>query len=476
MSAQNTSTSGKNPMAIALIIGVIGAAIGIFGVYQGYSEGESRNLFSWLIGLAFWMSIAIGMLFMILLFHIFKASWPIIIRRQLEHGMMAFPVLAILFLPLIFIAHSNEDMPSHDHSGHVYQDHAHPPAPADNDKHDGAHGDKADAGEHGDAHDNHGHGAVAKKSGLIWKWMALDGTEHHDVLLHAKEAYLNRGAFTLRFFLYFLVFAGLGLFFRHASMSQDKDADPKWTHLSIKAACAGIVAVALSTTFAAIDWYKAVEHHWFSTMYGVWYFAASMRAALATTVIVCFLLATRSNLRGLFNQAHRYDLGVLMFAFTIFWAYISLSQFFLIYNADIPEETFWYNIRQFDPANPDVKNSWYPIGMCLIFCNFLFPFFYLLSYRSKIVTKRLLFIAGWILFWQIADIYYNILPGIEPDDNPLEGAFDYTVRQFSVTGFDVASIIGIGGLCAAAFLWSRTRSEPIPIHDPRILDAIHHHE
>ena len=115
--------------------------------------------------------------------------------------------------------------------------------------------------------------------------------------------------------------------------------------------------MALATTFAAIDWYKAIEHHWFSTMYGVWYFAASMRAALATTVIVCFILATRGNLKGFFNQAHRYDLGVLMFAFTIFWAYISFSQFFLIYNADIPEETFWYNIRQFDPANPDIKNS-----------------------------------------------------------------------------------------------------------------------
>ncbi len=475
MSEQSTSSGSKSPISIALIIGVVGAAVGLFGVYQGYSDGESRNLFSWLMGLAFWMSIAIGMLFMILLFHIFKASWPIIIRRQLEHGMVAFPVLAVLFLPLIFIAHSNEDMPTDGHHVHHEESSSYPDVEHSK---DGAHGDSAEAGKHGDAnaHDDHGHGSIAKKSGLLWKWMALDGTDHHDILLTKKEAYLNKGAFTVRFFLYFAVFCGLGFFFRYASISQDKDGSARWTHLSIKVACGGIVAMALATTFAAIDWYKAIEHHWFSTMYGVWYFAASMRAALATTVIVCFILATRGNLKGFFNQAHRYDLGVLMFAFTIFWAYISFSQFFLIYNADIPEETFWYNIRQFDPANPDIKNSWYPIGMCLIFCNFLFPFFYLLFYRSKIVTKRILFIAGWILFWQIADIYYNILPGIEPDDNALEGAFDYTVRQFSVTGFDVASFIGIGGLCAAAFLWSRTRSEPIPIHDPRILDAIHHHE
>ena len=504
MSVQPTSSTSKKPIFIALVIGIFGSLIGIIGVAQGYSEGESRNLFSWLLALAYWLSIAIGMLFMILIFHIFKASWPIIIRRQLEHGMAAFPVLAILFLPLIFIAHSNEDMPPTDHHHIDHHEEFHKNHKS-GDHSKGEHGDKADSGIHGEAnnvsssgtgdhlahtnhkknddhghedhgHDDHGHGGVEKKSGLVWKWMALDGTEHHDVLLLAKEAYLNKAAFTFRFFAYFIVFCGLGLFFRYTSFAQDNDGNPKWTHISLKVACVGIVAMALATTFAAIDWYKAIEHHWFSTMYGVWYFAASMRAALATTVIILFIFSARGNLKGLFNQAHRYELGVLMFAFTIFWTYISFSQFFLIYNADIPEETFWYNIRQFDPANPDVKNSWYTIGMCLVFCNFLFPFFYLLFYRSKIVIKRILFIAVWILFWQIADIYYNILPGIEPDDNPLEGAFDYTVRQFSVTGYDVASFIGIGGFCAAAFLWSRTRSEPIPIHDPRILDAIHHHE
>ena len=285
------------------------------------------------MGLAFWMSIAIGMLFMILLFHIFKASWPIIIRRQLEHGMVAFPcwqyfsyhlyssptLMRICLAMVIMLTMKNpSSYPDVEHSK------------------DGAHGDSAEAGKHGDAnaHDDHGHGSIAKKSGLLWKWMALDGTDHHDILLTKKEAYLNKGAFTVRFFLYFAVFCGLGFFFRYASISQDKDGSAKWTHLSIKVACGGIVAMALATTFAAIDWYKAIEHHWFSTMYGVWYFAASMRAALATTVILCFILATRGNLKGFFNQAHRYDLGVLMFAFTIFWAYI-LFTIFLIYNADI---------------------------------------------------------------------------------------------------------------------------------------------
>jgi hypothetical protein len=323
MSETASGTGGKqNLFSIALIIGLAGVALALFGVWDDYSNGSSRKLFSWIIGLAFWMSVAIGMLFMILLFHIFKATWPIVIRRQLEHCMTAFPVLALLFLPLIFIANSNEDMPT----AHAGVPSVHDEAASGN---DGSHGATADTGVKGDAHhENDGHGPIQKKRGLLWKWMALDGEPHHDVLLKKKEAYLNRGMFTLRFVIYFVVFCGLGLYFRHASFSQDKDGDAKWTHRSIKLACVGIITMALSTTFAAIDWFKAIEHHWFSTMYGVWYFAASMRAALAMTVIICFFLATRGNLKGLHNQAHRYDLGVLMFAFTIFWAYITLSQFF----------------------------------------------------------------------------------------------------------------------------------------------------
>ena len=471
-SQQSTGGVKQDPFKISLIIGIIGVVIAGFGVYSGYNHSEVRPLFSWLIGLGFWMSVCIGMLFLIILSHIFKAQWSIILRRQMEHCMVAFPVLAILFLPLIYIAHSDAPMKDgHEHTSIQEQ--------IDTGKHDddkGAHGDAGAKGEHAEEHDDHGHGGIKRKSGMLWKWMALDGTDHHDVLLSAKEAYLNRKGFTIRFILYFVVFCGLGLLFRKFSTNQDRDGDIKWTHLSLKLAAFGAIATALSTTFAAIDWFKAIEHHWFSTMYGVWYFACSMRLGLAFTVVICFILSTRGELKGIYRQAHRYDLGCLMLAFTIFWAYISLSQFFLIYNANIPEETFWYNIRQFNPANPDQINSWYPIGMCLIFCNFFFPFFFLLFYYSKVTHKKILFIACWIIFWQLVDIFYNLLPGIEPDNDPTVGAFDYTVRPFSVTGYDVAAVIGIGALCVAAYLWSRARTEVIPVRDPRILLSINHHE
>jgi hypothetical protein len=473
-SAPSNSGQGKSPMSIALIIGFLGVAVGGFGVFQGYNAGEARNLFSWLIGLGFWMSVCIGMLFLILLFHIFKAQWSVVIRRQMEHCMVAFPVLFALFLPLILITRSDDPMPNgHHHTSIQHQVDQHiGAAPAGDSQ--GAHGASGAEGEH--APHAHGVEKVELKRGLLWKWMALDGTDHHDVLLLAKQAFLNRGAFNLRFFLYFAVFCGLGLFLRYASTSQDKDGDPNWTHLSLKVAAFGVVATALSTTFAAIDWFKAIEHHWFSTMFGVWYFACSMRLGLAFTVVICFILSTRGELKGLYKQAHRYDLGCLMLAFTIFWAYISLSQFFLIYNANIPEETFWYNIRQFNPANPDQPNSWYWVGMWLIFCNFFFPFFFLLFYYSKVTPKKSLFIAGWIIFCQLVDIFYNILPGITSKGASPDAAFDYTIRQFSVTAFDFASIAGIGGLCAAAYLWSRSKTEPIPIRDPRILLSINHHE
>ena len=126
------------------------------------------------------------------------------------------------------------------------------------------------------------------------------------------------------------------------------DGDPKWTHMGMKISAAGIpAAAALALTFGAFDLFMSLEYQWFSTMYGVWYFASGIRSALAITIIACFYLSSQKRpLDGIYNQAHQYDLGIFIsFAFTVFWAYISFSQYFLIYSANIPEETFWYVIR-----------------------------------------------------------------------------------------------------------------------------------
>jgi len=176
-------------------------------------------------------------------------------------------------------------------------------------------------------------------------------------------------------------------------------------------------------------------------------------------------------LKGLFNRGHRYDIGCMMLAFTVFWAYISFSQYFIIYNANIPEETFWYNIREknFDGS----VNSWWWVSMLLIFGQFLMPFLVLLWYKTKVVVWRSVAVSIWILSFTVLDLYWNIIPGklVVPDHG--EG---YLVRQFSVTIYDIAALIGVGGVCIWVMCRSMKKTEPIPIKDPNIQNSINYAE
>ena len=412
----------KNWPLIALIIGLIGLAIAVFGLVTGLNAGDSRPWFSWLIGIAFWMSILIGSLLLIMITYVFDAGWSIIIRRQLEHMTGAFPWMAILFLPLILLPWFSEN------------------------------------------------------PGLVWKWMNLETVLHnghtvgHDPLYQWKQAWLNLPWMTIRTAIYFGLFIGISGLLRKFSFSLDKDGNTNWVHRARKLSAFGIPAVALGLTFAAFDWFMSLEYHWFSTMFGVWYFASSIRAAVAFTIILCFFLSTRGNLKGIYKQAHQYDLGCLLLAFTIFWAYISFSQMFLIYQGNIPEETFWYNLRLYLQDGTG-HNSWWYVAMSLVFLHFFVPFLFLLFYSTKVHVKRLIFIACWILVFHLADLYFNILPGEVMDANN-----HYVVRGFTVTIYDIAALIGIGGIVVWSFMRSSSKTKAIPIRDPRILESVHHHE
>ena len=408
----------------ALIIGAIGVSVAGFGFYQGLASEDARPLLSWLIGIAFWLSIALGVLFLTQIWYVFHARWPTIIRRQCEHCFSALPWLFILFLPLLLIPF------------------------------------------------------VSDNPGILWKWM--DGTNllpgghelvQDDPLYNWKAAYLNPTFFAVRAFLYFAVFIGLAYFLKKWSFDTDQTGSVENTHKARRLSSVGLFLLATASTLAAIDWFKSLEYHWFSTMYGVWFFAGCMRAALSALLIYCVILSTKGYLKGVFKQAHRYDLGCMMLAFTIFWAYISFSQYFLIYNANIPEETFWYNIREHN--GDGAHNSRWIISMLLIFGHFLIPFLLLLWYKTKVVIWKSIGVAVWILLFHIIDLYWNIIPGKVVDLGASNG---YYIRQFSVEVFDIAAIVGIGGICIWAVCSSMLKAEPIPIKDPNVLKSLNHSE
>ena len=424
MISDTAQDTGNKVGKIALIVGLVGLLIAAIGFLQGLGANESRPLKSWLIGVGFWLSIAVGMLFLTQIWYVFHARWPTIIRRQCEHCMAAFPYLLLLFLPLLIVPF------------------------------------------------------VYDNPGILWKWMNGSnplpghGTVETDPLYTWKQPYLNLGFFAVRAIGVFAVFILIANLLRKWSFDTDTSGDVNNTHRARILSAVGLFLCAAAASIASIDWFKSLEYHWFSTMYGVWFFAACMRAALSAVIILCVILAARGYLKGLLNQAHRYDIGCLMLAFTVFWAYISFSQYFLIYNANIPEEVFWYNIREKN-YNGEL-NSWWWVSMGLIFGHFLIPFLVLLWYKTKVVVWRTVLIASWIIAFHILDLYWNIVPG--KNVNPDPQAEGYIVNQFSVTLYDIAALVGVGGIFIFAMLRSMRQAEPIPVRDPNIVASLNYTE
>ena len=411
MSAASNSLPPPATALAAKFLGTGLAGLALTAVGLAISPAQHVAL-SYLVGVSYWTAVAIGMLLLVLIHHIMDSGWSTVIRRQFEHGLSAFLWLGILFLPLLISAWM--------------------------------------------------------KPGLIWPWMDLAHEIHGGHTVGADPLYLKKAAFlNLKMFTgmtvgFFAVWIWLSARLRRASFAQDTDGDAKWTFMNRKTAAFGIPLTALALSFAAIYWMKSLEYHWFSTMYGVWFFANCMRAGMAFGVVITWWLVTRGDYRGIFNTNQLHCLTALAFAFVVFWAYVTFSQYFLIWNANVPEETFWYNIRE--------HGDWLWVGMLLLFGHFFVPFLLWLSYRRKTQLIPALWISLWIAFIILVDLCYNVLPALKDEhDDPLPFL---SINLLWV----LTSVVGVGGICGWAYLRSFATARIIPIRDPRIVESLTHHE
>jgi hypothetical protein len=400
----------------ALMIGFAGIALTVLGIFV---SGASAVAHSWLVGVTFWTAIAIGMLMLILIHHIFDASWSTVIRRQYEHGLSAFKWLGLLFLPLVLATF-------------FYQ------------------------------------------RDIVWPWMNLAREIHgghtvgHDPLYLKKASFLSPEMFVGMTAGFFLIWMFLSARLRKASFTQDSDGDLKWTYSNRVTAAMGLPLGALTLTFAAIYWVKSLEYHWFSTMYGVWFFANCARGALSIGVIIMVWLWNRGDYKGVLNNNHFHSIGMLMLAFTVFWAYVTFSQYFLIWNANVPEETFWYNLRELN--HDGSTNQWWYVGLVILFGHFLVPFLALLSYRFKVTKPIIRRIAYWILAVILIDICYNIMPALKDSHGDAVPFLSLNLLWI------LTSVVGVGGICVWSYLRSFPTAKLIPIRDPRIGESLTHHE
>lgn len=405
---------GKGWMLLLGLLAVL--CLGATAAYPFLAPEAGREfairhaLTSYHVGFLSALSIMLGALAFTLIMNLTKAGWSVTVRRQAENIAALIPLGALMALPVMLGA------------------------------------------------------------SYLFKWFdpVLAESDH---VLHAKVGYLNPTFFYCRVAFYFIIWCYLALRLYGYSRTQDRTGD-RW--LSNKAGLTsawGILAFSLTTAFAGIDLIMTIDYHWFSTMFGVYFFAGSILAAVAVLILVMSMIRGTGRLRGLFTAEHSHDMGKLLFAFMVFWAYIGFSQYFLYWYANIPEETGWWLIR----GGGYLKNAWTPVFWTLIIGHFLAPFPFLLSRGLKQSRILLSLVAGWLLLMQVVDFFMLVRPALYPDTYK-QGTLDVQLAS-STIGFDWVDATGILGpllLLAAAIVWRIGAVPLIPINDPRLLEAAHH--
>jgi hypothetical protein len=214
-----------------------------------------------------------------------------------------------------------------------------------------------------------------------------------------------------------------------------------------------VLGFGLSTTFAAFDWVMSLDPHWYSTIFGVYFFAGCALSSLATLSLITIQLQSRGLLSRVSTVEHQHDIGKLLFGFVVFWAYIAFSQFLLIWYANIPEETVWYKHR--------FEGSWGSVSWLLLFGHFVIPFLWLLSRTAKRIRVVLGAGAAWLLFMHYVDLYWLVMPTMEELHHGAHPSW-----------IDLAGLLGPVGVGLAVVAARASGSTLYPVKDPRLAEAL----
>jgi hypothetical protein len=364
------------------------------GVLAGIGLLVSRRgvALAWLPAFMFCLSLCLGALFLVLVHHLFDAGWSVPIRRFCEHiASMLFPWMALLFVPIALMPRT------------------------------------------------------------LYSWLSINPLADH--ALRAKQPLFSAPFFYITAAFCFLVWWFLSNRLRFWSLRQDQTGGSLPTYRMRTYSAVGVFLFALSTTLAAIMWMKSLQYQWFSTMYGVYYFAGSAWTMLATAYVITAVLDRQRILSEVLHEHQYYFLGSLLFAFTVFYAYIHFSQYFIIWNGNMPEETFWYVVRE--------QGTWWYVGMVIIFGHFFLPFLALLRIDVKSLFTWMVPLCAWAWLMHFVDLSFNILPIPHPGGFPLAWLWLYA----GCWAFMI-------GLLAEVFLRKFVAHAPYPIKDPRLIEAM----
>lgn len=373
--------------------GLIAAAVGLIATAIGVAIDAGPALLSYLVALAYSLGIALGALFLLAIFHASNAKWPIVVRRMLEKMSLSTILFVPLFLPI----------------------------------------------------------AAGMKHLFLWAGAGDGLDEKTRALIEHRSGYLNIPFFLLRAAIYFAIWVVVARALQLWSERQDVSGDLSLTVKQRRLGAASLPFLGLSLTFASFDWLMSLDVTWYSTIFGVYYWAGGFVAAIALLILVTVFARAPNLYNSLVSAEHYQNLGNLLFAHVIFWAYIAFSQFLLVWIADLPEEVHWYVAR--------TTGQWRAIAVAVAIGHFVVPFFALMPARVKRNPRTLGAVAAWVLVFHYLDVYWTIAPSLRPDS---------ALPRWT----DPTALLFIGGLAVAFTAWTLRGSYTIPVRDPYLLRSL----
>ncbi|MEP0545388.1 MAG: hypothetical protein ABJF88_00490 [Rhodothermales bacterium] len=378
------------PLALGAALLLV-SLVGLFGDHYSF-------WYSYLTAWVFCLSVSIGALFFVMFQHVPRAKWVTAVRRFPEMLMANFWLLAILGLPLL--------LPSTMHDLYHWT--------------------------HAELFD------------------PLD--PHYDAVIAGKQGYLNLPFFYVRIVVYFAAWIIVSTKLYRISVRQDTEPRADVGADLRRVSAWGIPLVAVTTAFASYDLVMSLDPHWFSTMFGVYFFAGAFLAGIAATTLMALAYRQTGMLKLEVGEEHYHDLGKYLFAFTVFWTYIAFSQYMLIWYANLPEETVWFTHR--------MTHGWETVTVALIWFHFILPFFILIPRFTKRLYPVLAVMCVWLLVMHWVDLWWLIKPNLYvATDNE-------AYAHAALTWTDITLWLGMVGVFTGATLWRASRHSITPYNDP----------
>ncbi len=396
---------GDKLFRLGLTAAVVGgvASLGLAAITE---HGFDRMAWSYLTSFAFGISLGLGALIFVLIQHTTRAGWSVAVRRLAEATASTVPWFAVLVAPIVLLW-----------------------------------GPK------------------------LYHWMDKDAVAH-DKILQLKAPYLNMTFFLIRVVLYFLIWTLLARYFNRTSRAQDESGDAELTIKMERFAPGAVLLWALTATFFAFDFLMSLDPHWFSTIFGVYFFAGSFFAFNALLCVICWHLQQSGRLQNTITLDHYHDIGKWMLSFTVFWSYIAFSQFMLIWYANLPEETGWMERRYY--------GQWGWVSVLLLFGHFLAPFLLLVSRIPKRRPNLLVKIAYWNLFIHFVDMYWLVMPQFGHAGHAEAGAatVEHASHAVPLHLLDLTCLLFICGVLAALLAKQLGAGSLLAVRDPRLEESL----